>query len=259
VASPPRIVCALVILVIGACAPEPPSADETGGVVLDTGSEVSSGAESGDDTFDDCSEDSGEWGMTSGEIPPECEEGLSACQQPVLQTYLDCMAACPVTKLSCDEAACSADCELERNLAELACQDAHCTDSWDDDECTRECWLDYSSCIVPRDCNLHGCQWDLGPCLTSCLHCIIPVELDFAFSGNCELPLPEPLYPMYVPYTGIELGDQLLGVVDADTPCGDPQVGATLQDDVLLLCPAACDAFTQAGLLRVVISGPSCP
>jgi hypothetical protein len=257
VTSPPRIASALVVAIIGACAPEPPAAGETGGVVLDTSSEASSGAESGDESFDDCSED---WGTETGERPPECDgEALGACEQPLIPAYLECLTACPQTKLSCNDAACSASCELEYNIAELACQSAHCTDSWETDECTRECWLDYSSCIAPPDCNLHGCQWDLAPCLTSCLLCIIPVELDFAFSGSCELPLPALLHPSDVPYTQIELADQTLFVVEPETPCGDPQVGATAQDDMLLLCPAACDAFTQAGLLRVVVSGPSCP
>lgn len=200
---------------------------------------------------------------TGDEAPPCDHEALVACEGTARDAYWICSADCSEVLLSCEAATCPASCESERAAASLACRGAYCTVPPDEsDACERDCWLDFSSCLASPSCDLHGCQWDVGTCLAPCFGCVAHIELDFTFDGSCELGLPEPLHAILIPYAHIELGDQSLGIDSEGTPCDNPTLGGTLQGedagqlDVLLLCPATCEAFAEAGGLRTVFSGP---
>ena len=55
----------------------------------------------------------------------------------------------------------------------------------------------------------------MGPCLG----CVIPIELDFAYEGGCELTLPEPIDFLLIPYAHIELGGQSSGIGAPGASC----------------------------------------
>jgi hypothetical protein len=199
----------------------------------------------------------------TGEPAPACDfEARSACDDAAQDAYSICSMDCSEILLTCEAASCPANCESERAAAELACRAAHCTAPPDEnDACASDCWLESSSCLASANCDVHGCQWDAGICLSPCFGCVLPIELDFAYEGACELTLPEPIHIVLIPYARIELDDQSLGIGAPGEPC-DPGLGAIVQDgqlDVLMLCPAACEAFAVEGVLRTIRSGPCGP
>lgn len=235
-------------LITCACSPDPSGTDEA----ADSGSDTSS--EGTSDTNTSTLTDSG-----TDDGSPCDDEALATCLDAASEAYTACAASCPEALLSCVEADCSASCELERASAESTCQATHCSEP-PVETCEQGCWLEFSSCLAAAECDVHECQWDAGSCLPDCVGCTIEVQLDFVFDGSCELALPELVHPVLLPYFSIELAGQTFDVADEGTPCDAPELGGTvespLQGDVLLLCPTACDAFTDAGSLRVVVDGP---
>lgn len=188
--------------------------------------------------------------------PRSCDESaLSECATPAEIAYPDCLASCPDSLLACDDAACVTACELTYSSAALACQDQHCTATSQALECVAGCWTDFSSCVGSPNCDLHACQWELGPCLTGCYQCVSPIELDFAYAGSCELLLPEPPGPLQLPFMLLRVdGQPELRVEDPETGCDEPLVGGIitgLRDPSISLCPAACEAFSLAEVIRL--------
>jgi hypothetical protein len=194
----------------------------------------------------------------TGEVPSCDYEALSACHDAAWDVYTTCSVDCSEILLTCEAASCPATCESERATAELACRAAHCTVPPDeDDACESNCWLEFSSCLASASCDVHSCQWRAGDCLGPCLGCVMPIELDFAYAGGCELTLPEPIHHDLIIFARIEIGDQSLGIGAPGEAC-DPEHGGILQEglDVLVLCPAACQAFAEQGVLRTIRNGP---
>jgi hypothetical protein len=238
----------LLALITCGCSPEPSGSDEADSS-SDTGGEDSTDGDTGTSTATD----------TGTEDGSTCdEEALNACIESATEN--PCSLGCPEAVLSCTDADCQASCELAQHSAVAECHATHCPGEPDDVEvCEQGCWQELSTCIAEADCDLHQCQWDAGFCLPDCAGCTADVVLDYVYADSCELPLPELVHPVLHPYFSIEVGGQSYGVADEGTAC-DVELGATiehpLQGDVLLLCPDVCDAFTDAGSLRVLVKGP---
>jgi hypothetical protein len=239
----------LLALIAGACSPDPSGTDDVG----DSGSDTTGADTTGDSV--------GEGTDTTGtDTGSNCDdEALQACLESATET--PCSVGCPEAVLSCVDASCLANCELAVGTAVAACRDAHCPGAPEEVEiCEQACWQDYSTCVAASDCEVHQCQWDAGFCLPECTGCTAEVVLDFAFADSCELSLPELVHPVLLPYFSIDVGGQIFEVADEGTACDAPELGGTiehpLQGDVLVLCPSVCDAFTDAGSLRVLVEGP---
>jgi hypothetical protein len=238
-------------LIAGACAEDPSGTDEA-----DSGSDTSSDGSTGDETASETASDTGTDDGATCDQP-----ALEACWTTADEAFMGCAAACPAALLSCVDAGCMATCESELVAANTSCQATHCPDAPDEVQiCKQGCLQELSACLADAECDVHECQWDAGFCVPDCAGCTAEITLDYAYDGSCELPLPELVHPVLLPYFAIAVGDQSLEVADEGTPCDTAELGGTiehpLQGDVLLLCPDACDAFTDAGALRVIVDGP---
>jgi hypothetical protein len=239
----------LLALICSGCPTDPSSDDEAG---TDTIGEDTTEAGTSTDTIAD----------TGTDESSNCDdEALDTCLGAAAAAHATCTSACPEAVLSCDDATCVYDCDFERYLAEGDCATTHCPDG-DHQEllCKMGCVGEFGACIGPSDCDLHQCQWDAGFCLPDCSGCTANVTLDFTYADSCELPMPELVHPVLLPYFIIEVGGQSLDAADEGTPCDMAELGGTiehpLEGDVLLLCPTVCDAFADAGSLRVRVVGP---
>ncbi|HVI02760.1 MAG TPA: hypothetical protein VM869_28875, partial [Enhygromyxa sp.] len=221
------------------------------GVIVTTDTESSSDGEPSTSSDDESSTD-------DESEPPTCDyPALHDCTDPAELAYLDCRASCPDALLACDDGACVSHCELSRSSAIHECQLDHCSAPQEDDECVLECWTEFSSCVAAPSCGLHACQWELGPCLTSCVQCIVPTELDFAYADSCQLLLPEP--PGSWQFPAVMHDGEELRIEDTEAECAEPQVGGIIEGASISLCAATCEAFSLAGVIRVLMLGPACP
>jgi hypothetical protein len=242
---------------VGGCGGNPGSTSDSESGVVTTSTE--SGSEDSTSTDESTTDESTNDESTTDEPYPECDwTAVNDCIGPAEFDYLDCVAACPSWLLDCDDGDCAASCGITLSAIKLACELQHCTVPREEPECVHECWTNFSSCLTPS-CDLHACQWELGPCVSHCVLCTVNTELDFAYANSCELLLPEPVDIFRADYLRLVLNEQDLDIEQMPSACDDPQVGGIVMDDVVSLCPAACESFALAGVLRIRKGGPTCP